>query len=337
MANIITGEELNSVLLASPMTMPDSPSNAGMSAGQIKKHFYKFIISLVNIINEKLSNAETAQKSGLSEHNASAASHADMRDTLSTLTALCNALGTQVGGIMGDHNTSDTSHADIRSLLAETAETAQNALVIAQGNSKAAVYATLDDMKNELLSGEVSLNVGDTIYIEAKKVPDFWVAEKSDTPYETTVPDELSNGVHVKIGRYDLVSFEDGIDASVLAKKAELDSLSSVVAKKENARETLTVALPGFFPEGDKEYNCGVKTTLTLDFSQDTPEKYSAIVNFISPQSPTEFYANGALFYGDDCCGGTFIPVKNRLYEINLKKACGSIVGVVGGVDYEIL
>ena len=49
----ITDDELNYVLLSSPFTLPDSPTGAGMSAGQIKKHFYKFIISLVKKINEK--------------------------------------------------------------------------------------------------------------------------------------------------------------------------------------------------------------------------------------------------------------------------------------------
>ena len=55
MENIeITREEINKILLSSPMTLPESPSKVGLGSGQIKGLFYKFIPLFAEIINTHL-------------------------------------------------------------------------------------------------------------------------------------------------------------------------------------------------------------------------------------------------------------------------------------------
>jgi len=67
------------------------------------------------------------------------------------------------------HNTNDTSHADIRLKIDETR-------VIAEGRSRAKVFATYEDMKLwlDVLENVATLNIGDNLFIIDVGVSDFW-------------------------------------------------------------------------------------------------------------------------------------------------------------------
>ncbi|MBQ3590167.1 MAG: hypothetical protein II980_06955, partial [Clostridia bacterium] len=51
---MITDEEINQILLSSPMVLPNSPTEAGLKAGAVKELFYKYIRALAKVINIQL-------------------------------------------------------------------------------------------------------------------------------------------------------------------------------------------------------------------------------------------------------------------------------------------
>lgn len=340
----ISDEELNRILLSSPLTLPDSPSNAGMSAGQIKKHFYKFIILLVKKINEKLADIYDGKDSSVSAHNTASDAHADIREILSlledeveALSQVDGALGNQITSSISEHNLSASAHDDIRQAVSNADSKAQNALTIAQGRSKAVVYDSVSELVTVLTGGLDSLCVGDSVYVKGQGEPDFWVSKKYDEMQASTIPESISAGCTLTAGYYELVGFESGVDTSVFAKDADLDALASEVSCKENARE-LETATGDVTLEGGKEYDCGTRTLLTLNLPDTLPDGYDVIVSFISGATATTLDApENLVFKGDDCSGGHLYPIKNRIYEINIKKICSVPVGVVSSVDYEVI
>lgn len=341
----ITDEELNSVLLSSPFTLPDSPTGAGMSAGQIKKHFYKFIISLVKKINEKLSDIYNDEDSFVSEHNLSDSAHTDIREILSSLedavealSAVDTTLGNQITSSISEHNLSASAHDDIRQAVSTADSKAQNALVIAQGRSKAVVYDSVSALVTALTGGLDSLCVGDSVYVKGQGEPDFWVSRKYDAVQTSDIPESISAGCTLTAGYYELVGFESGVDTSVFAKDADLDALAEVVSGKEEARSMETASAGTVALNDGKEYDCGARTSLILNLPEALPDGYDVILNFISGATATTLDApENLVFKGDDCSDGHLYPIKNRIYEINIKKVCSVPVGVVSSVDYEVI
>ena len=87
-----------------------------------------------------------------------------------------------------------------------------------------------------------------------------------------------------------------------------------------------------------KEYDCGTRTSLTLNLPDILPDGYDVIINFISGATATTLdVPENLVFKGDDCSGGHLYHIKNRIYEINIKKICSVPVGVVSSVDYEVI
>lgn len=340
----ISDEELNKILLSSPLTLPDSPSSAGMSAGQIKKHFYKFIISLVKKINEKITGIMDGINGSVMAHDTSAISHVDMRNEISSLEAstealseVDGALGNQITSSVSEHNSSTSAHNDIRQAVRDAEDKAQNALTIAQGRSKAVVYDSVSELVTVLAGGLNSLSVGDSVYIKEQGEPDFWVSKKYDEVQTSNVPESIFAGCTLTAGYYELVGFESGVDTSVFAKGADLDALAEVVSGKENARILQTSTGDVTLDDG-KEYDCGTRTSLTLNLPDILPDGYDVIINFISGATATTLdVPENLVFKGDDCSGGHLYPIKNRIYEINIKKICSVPVGVVSSVDYEVI
>ena len=340
----ISDEELNKILLSSPLTLPDSPSSAGMSAGQIKKHFYKFIISLVKKINEKITGIMDGINGSVMAHDTSAISHVDMRNEISSLEAstealseVDGALGNQITSSVSEHNLSASAHDDIRQAVSDADSKAQNALTIAQGRSKAVVYDSVSELVTALAGGLDSLSIGDSVYVKEQGEPDFWVSRKYDTVQTSDIPENISAGCTLTAGYYELVGFESGVDTSVFAKGADLDALAEVVSGKENARILQTSTGDVTLDDG-KEYDCGTRTSLTLNLPDILPDGYDVIINFISGATATTLdVPENLVFKGDDCSGGHLYPIKNRIYEINIKKICSVPVGVVFSVDYEVI
>ena len=72
-------------------------------------------------------------------------------------------------GSINAHNTSETAHTDIRNAVAE-------AKAIAEGKSRARVFATKNALDTWLLDSEnvALLQIGDNFYIEETDKPDYW-------------------------------------------------------------------------------------------------------------------------------------------------------------------
>ncbi|MBQ7353578.1 MAG: hypothetical protein IJW54_06235, partial [Clostridia bacterium] len=163
----ITEEEINRILLDSPSSLPSSPSEAGMKASQTKAFFYKFINTLIKILNEhydsienntseELNKAIISLEEGLliaieemvTDHNEDDGAHlflnlliSELKDELSKTDSKINEhsisdeahsdIRSSIDDSIIQHNTDASSHSDIREGIRGAEEKANNAYNLA--------------------------------------------------------------------------------------------------------------------------------------------------------------------------------------------------------------
>lgn len=214
----ITEEEIKRILLDSPSSLPSSPSEAGMKAPQTKAFFYKFINTLIKILNEhydsiekntseELNKAIISLEKGLliaieetvTDHDEDDSAHiflnlliSELKDGLSKTDSKINEhsisgeahsdIRSSIGDSIIQHNTDASSHSDIREGIKGAEEKANNAYNLASGKSKVMPFAKPLDFF-EYLDGGNTVNVGDMFIFESANEPDltyFGAVDSSD-------------------------------------------------------------------------------------------------------------------------------------------------------------
>lgn len=131
-------------------------------------------------------------------------------------------IGAEVAGNVNTHNTSSTAHSDIRNLVSTAQSKADNAYSLALGRSKGVSYTSIQAFINEFNSlAKDSHNIGDSIYIQATGIPDFWIysVETITSSYSYTTDDAfvkaiVNNGA-VQVGYFKISVLEsDKVDLS---------------------------------------------------------------------------------------------------------------------------
>ena len=373
-----TEEEINKILMSSPMVLPDNPSQYGLKGNNIKSYFYDFIRKLMLLLNEHFVLIERDKAESILNHDENESSHNDIRKIIGDLQARDTELGNMIANhyseinlshddikskITNDissHNIDKYAHNDLRFEFSEVKNMATNALNFAQGKSKIYPVKDIFEMTNKLND---EMNVGDKFVLLDKNVPDFTLFEKKATEGGTvfTHVDLLMGSVEFLPGEsyiysgYLLVASESGMDTSMLVKNEDFELLELIVsqldlefenavkeienklASKESAYQRIAESSESVTLQNKTEHNLGLRASASLVAPNDVPSNFECIVNFRSGESATSFECNGIVFTGDDCTGGKLYPIKNRLYEINIKNVCGALIAKVGACDYAIL
>ncbi len=255
----ITNEEINQVIMHSPYSLGDAPSNEGLKAVHIKKYFYDFIKVLAEKLNIHLSELTevlsgydsvcsdvdnskerieqilnklldldskdselgTSIQNAVSVHNENALSHSDIR--------------MQIGSEISAHNNSLISHEDIREKIKHALKKSELAYMVASGKNRAFPVDDIADMVDIILSDE-ELRIGDVFILAQGEVSDFTVFDTNVATLQEgdieLLPEEIASGevelLPGKIYYYNkirLLSAKKGLETSVLAKKDELEEL----------------------------------------------------------------------------------------------------------------
>ena len=166
--NRITEEEINRVLLSSPMVLPTNPAGAGLKAESIKPLFYKFIRVFAQILNEHIDGIEEKAQSELSGHNGNEIAHSDIRRALSELEIKDTELGDLISLLLNEHKDDTLAHPKLAREIESIQTRVDEAYNLASGKSK--IYPVSDE--NEMLSmlGE-GINVGDKFVLAKQNVP----------------------------------------------------------------------------------------------------------------------------------------------------------------------
>lgn len=208
----LTEEEINSVILNSPYSLSDNPSQRGLKAPQIKSFFYSFIRMLCNYLNSHTSELEndlevsSGEVNGkieelftlLSAHDESELSHqgliSEIRGLISKGTEellLHNEdkdahqpIKSELYKELSSHNVSELSHSDIRQLIKNCYDLGENALSLATGKSKIIPKNNTLDMLDYIRENE--LFAGDVFILEEENTPNF-------TFFATLTEDEVAN------------------------------------------------------------------------------------------------------------------------------------------------
>lgn len=250
-----TEDEINKILLASPMVLPENPSQYGMKGSNIKGFFYEFIRKLMNLLNEHFIIIERDKDLSMSVHNGNENSHGDIRQILENLKEKDIELGNQieshyeeVNGAHGEirnkiyqdilsHDINENAHPSLKSDLLNVRQIAENALNSSQGKTKVYPVKDVYEMINSLSD---TLNVGDRFILSDKNVPDFTLFEKNSQSKDAVIftkNDVLSNETEFLPGEiylydgYLLVASESGIDTSLLVKNSEFELLEVIVSQ----------------------------------------------------------------------------------------------------------
>ena len=80
-----TEEEINKILLSSPMVLPQSPSEYGLKGNNIKTYFYDFIRKLMLLLNEHFILIKKDKEESILDHEGNETSHSDIRQILQNL------------------------------------------------------------------------------------------------------------------------------------------------------------------------------------------------------------------------------------------------------------
>lgn len=363
----ITGSEVNEVILNSPYSLADSPASLGQKSSQTKRFFYQFIKTLADKINlhlgeideemngasleidesfDRIAELGEAAALALSEHDASENAHMLIQQ--------------KIIDEKNGHNQSASAHGDIRNELKELGDALEVAMVLASGKNQVVSFG--DEM--ELFEyATSSARVGDILLLEDNDLPDFTVFGVGVSKKEGDISldmNDIATGAALEpnkkyfIDGVRLVSSEGRLEATIFAKKDELDeqksyivsvtealderlkSAESELAKKENATSKHTVTGESVVLENMNEYHLGTVSSLTIDAGED--EFFESILCFktgsgeVSVDAPEEL-----LFVGDDTLEGRFYPVPKRLYEISVKRVSGVLLARVGSCDYEVI
>ena len=363
---IFTDEEINKILLHSPMALPSSPASYGLKGSNIKSFFYDYIRQLMLLINDRFILIERDNDKSYEDIGKR------IGDLISRDTELGDAIAKHYSDInlahddikakfsddLSQHNNDTSAHKKIQFDISEIKTMAQNALNFASGKSKIIPVKDVFEMTTKL---DAYLNEGDKFVLSDKNVPDFTLFEKESTnekATEFTQTDLLFGNVEFLPGEsylyngYLLVASESGIDTSLFAKKTDLTvfeqlledlgtSLGNVdtqLTKKEDKLLIKTETAESVTLNNDTEYNLGLRNSIVLNLSEQIPDDYECIVNFRSGTVATKIDSDeNIVFTQDDCYQGKLYPVSNRLYEINIKNVSGVLIAKVGACDYAIL
>ena len=365
-----TEEEINKILLHSPMVLPNSPKEHGLTGNNIKSYFYDFIRRLMVLLNEHFVLIEKDKASSILSHDTGESSHGDIRKMIEDLVSRDTELGNAIDNhykeinlahddikakILSDisaHNLDEYAHRALRADLASVKETAENALNFAQGKSKIYPVKNVSEMLSRLSD---DLNIGDKFVLLDKNVPDFTLFEKnSASGTDITSVSEYIPGESYLYNGYLLVASESGIDTSKFVRDEELELLNLIVSQIDMELESSVKSLQNQLNNKESiytvanesgetvtlqnktEHNLGLRASASLVLPSDVSEDFECIVNFRSGESPTVFSCEGIIMTQDDCYKGVFTPCKNRIYEINIKNVDGVIIGKVGCCDYAL-
>lgn len=221
----ITGEEINQTLMHSPYALSDSPYQRGLGAGQIKKYFYDFIVTLAQKLNIHLEDV------GIAFEEARLELEKEKAIILEGLEA---------------HNKSELSHSDIRELVLEAQNKAHGAFDLASGKSKVHVIKSFMQIFTLHAMDTSVFREGDLFVCVDKNVPDAVVARldeyavsECEALFSST---DLENGnvsIEPRAGETYVMSYregqttmyfsvtciESGIDVEEIVKKA-VDSIA---------------------------------------------------------------------------------------------------------------
>lgn len=329
---IFSDEEINKILLSSPMALPNNPSGYGLKGSNIKSFFYDYIRKLMHLINEHFILIENDKDTSISSHNEDVLAHNDIRKMIS----------------------------DLKFNIESAMEYSKGAYQLASEKSKIIPVKDVSEMITKL---DGSLSIGDKFVLLEKDVPDFTLFEKGSENTEATsftMMDLLMGNIAFEAGEsylyegYLLVASESGIDTSNFAKQTDLtsfeDALNQLDLELNKAIDNLideltlkedTVKIVDEDGEtvilvNKTEHNLGLRTSAILQLPEGVPSEFECIVNFRSGSTATAFSApSDIIFTQDDCWQGVFTPYKNRIYEISIKNVDGILIARVGSCDYE--
>lgn len=369
-----TEEEINQVLLSSPMALPQSPVEYGLKGNNIKIYFYDFIRKLMLLLNEHFILIKRDKDESLENHDGKENSHADIRQVLKNLMDKDVELGNAISdhhrevldtnedirksitdGILS-HSVDEYAHKSLRDDISSAKQTALNALNSAQGKTKVYPVKNVNDMFEKLSD---LINVGDRFVLSDKNVPDFTLFEKNSTDEDAvSVTEEQISSIKFLPGEsylykgYLLVASESGIDTDLLVKKDDFELLEIIVSEldvelencvrqlekklegKETVLNVISESNENVILQNKTEHNLGIRTKANLILPDQIPNDFECIVNFRTGESGMEFTLTGVIMTQDDCCNGVLTPCKNRIYEVNIKNVDGVLIGKVGGCDY---
>ena len=112
-----------------------------------------------------------------------------------------------------EHNSSGTAHSDIRDAASAAQTKADQAYSLAQGRAKGTSYNTVDAMTAALkAASSTDFKVGDTLYIKATGVPDYWISAVLDNNSGTYGYYEISE---LETEKVDLTDYQTKNDSSL--------------------------------------------------------------------------------------------------------------------------
>lgn len=265
---LITEEDVNRILLSSPMVLPLNPAGAGLKGDYIKELFYKHIRMLSEAINKSLYMLDSKQSAERKNHNDSESAHPYLLGQLSTLKERDIELGNQITSQISEHNGSEDAHGDIRelasrlidahnesedshsylrSLIDSASEMAQIAYETAFGKSKIIPVKDAYEMLEKI---NYTISVGDRFILEEENVPDFTVfaINSSDSEAIPLSQAELLMGIELLPGKKYicdgcvLVASESGIDTSAFAKSQDLEATKKLLESRAEKSELSALA-----------------------------------------------------------------------------------------------
>ena len=337
----ISDEALLKVLYSSPMLLPTNPSEKGFGTSQIKAYFYKFIEEIIKAVNAELSKIEN--------------DFSDHAESSYDITASLNEKDTELGKRIQALNDGKVAKSDYESFLEKNKE---NTDALVADVAKCVTKEDISLSKDE--SGlKYALNIkGKTLYIDIPKDRFLKSVSYDKAVHILKFVFETGDGdVACNIELADLVNIYtagDGITLSAnafsvddtIARKTELEKyvsgeafdgaihyLEGSIAKKEGKRLVSENSAEAITMQSSTEYNCGLRTSIILNLPSSIGD-FECIVNFKSGAIPTAFDSDARIIYTqDDTLDGTFYPVANRIYEINIKSVMGALIAVVNGTD----
>ncbi|MBO5287405.1 MAG: hypothetical protein J6B34_04695 [Clostridia bacterium] len=305
-------------------------------------------------VEEAISSLETMDTELLStidkrlnEHNTEKSAHTYIQEKMEAL--------------VKEHNLSGASHSELRDIIRQIGEISQVAYMLSTGRQKITPLSSVKEIPNELKN---SHSVGDLLLILEKSSPDLIVFDTGKDTYENAIlldSEELTNGnLTLTVGQryicqgYLLISVEGDLEVKYLAKRSELDALSEIVSKKaeqatlDEVISTLNKKESSMEPSYENsdyvllkdgvEHRLGLRTTITLLIPTGVGDSFCSIVTFRSGSVATSIdFPSEIIFTQDDCYGGVFYPLPNRIYEISIRATEGVLVAKVGACDYEVI
>ncbi len=340
---MITEEEINKILLSSPMVLPDNPTESGFKAKGIKELFYKYIRVLLGIIDTHLEGLDASALRQILAHNEEADAHTDIRQVLRDLLLKDQELSALITSTITEHNENEQAHPFYRGWAEQIQRKVDDTYNLASGKSK--IYP-VSDVWEMLDTISDKLNVGDKFVLAQENVPDFILFDKNSTS-TSAIPlsqMDLMLGLELEAGKSYLcsngflfVATESGIDTSLFAKQAEVNEIKSELLTKESIfkQEQITNGIVEL--ASSTIYSLGLASNLTLVPPNEITSDFYAIVRFRSGAEPTVITSQGIIFTQDDTVSSVLTPLKNRLYELYIRCVEGALVATVSAIDFEVI